>query len=521
MARWCCSLALFVTVLAIAMHTGAADAAGIETLLMPGAVIAGHAKVEQECSRCHDRADRHAQAALCQACHEAVATDISRQIGFHGRVPGISSTQCSACHTEHKGRGADIVKLDRATFPHSRTDFPLQGAHATVACGDCHATGRKSREAPTSCVDCHRKDEPHEGRLGRDCGSCHEASGWDRVRFDHAKTSFALSGKHATVACDACHLGNRYRGTPAQCASCHAPDDVHAGSRGAACGDCHQVSGWTGARYEHLRITGFALAGAHAQVDCRGCHKSASLKDPLPRDCAGCHRSDEPHATRFGNRCEQCHGPTAWLPATFDHARDGEFELRGAHAKIDCDTCHTGVVARQKLGTECSGCHQAQDVHGGRLGQDCAQCHGVETWRGRLQFDHDFTAFPLVGLHVAVPCFACHASAAYKDAPQGCIDCHAADDRHKGSLGRECESCHNASGWNLWQFDHDKATRFPLTGAHAEAACAGCHKQAPHLAKPARDCAACHGAEDVHLGQYGQQCQRCHGTATFKGARPR
>jgi hypothetical protein len=520
MARWCCTLALVMTVAVIALHSGTADAASLETLLMPGAVIAGHAKFEQECSRCHDRADRHAQAALCRGCHEPVAKDIVQRAGFHGRLAGIEATQCSACHTEHKGRGADIVRLESVAFPHSRTDFALAGAHATVACGDCHAKGRKFRDAPTGCFDCHKADEPHEGRLGRDCGSCHEVAGWDRVRFDHAKTSFALTGKHSATACDACHLGNRYDGIPTECASCHTPDDVHAGSRGAACADCHQASGWTGTKYDHLRATGFGLGGAHARIDCKACHRTASLKDPLPRDCAGCHRSDEPHATRFGSRCDQCHDSTAWHPAAFDHARDGKFELRGAHAKLDCHACHTAVVAKQKLGTECGGCHRAHDVHGGQLGRDCAQCHGVETWRGHLQFDHDFTAFPLVGLHVAVPCFACHRSAAYKGAPQGCVDCHAADDRHKGSLGRECGSCHSASGWNLWEFDHGKATRFALTGAHADVACAGCHKQGPHAAKPAQDCASCHGVDDVHLGQYGQQCQRCHVTTTFTAARP-
>jgi hypothetical protein len=25
----------------------------------------------------------------------------------------------------------------------------------------------------------------------------------------------------------------------------------------------------------------------------------------------------------------------------------------------------------------------------------------------------------------------------------------------------------------------------------------------------------------VHLGQFGGQCQKCHGTVSFKGARPR
>ena len=177
------------------------------------------------------------------------------------------------------------------------------------------------------------------------------------------------------------------------------------------------------------------------------------------------------------------------------------------------------VVASQKLGTECAGCHRADDVHAGNLGTDCAQCHGVETWRGHLQFDHDFSTFPLVGLHVAVPCFACHRSTSFKDARQTCVDCHETDDRHKGSLGRDCEACHSVNGWNLWQFDHGKSTKFALTGAHSKVACEGCHKQPAHVAKPSQDCAACHAEDDVHLGQYGRQCQRCHVTTTFKAAR--
>ncbi|MBK6349948.1 MAG: hypothetical protein IPF50_09085 [Proteobacteria bacterium] len=75
------------------------------------------------------------------------------------------------------------------------------------------------------------------------------------------------------------------------------------------------------------------------------------------------------------------------------------------------------------------------------------------------------------------------------------------------------------NGWNLWQFDHGKSTEFALTGAHSKVACAGCHKQAPDAVKLSQDCAACHSKDDVHLGQFGRQCQRCHVTTTFKAAR--
>lgn len=510
-----------VVVMAGLFATGACRAAGLETLLMPGKVVAGHAKFEHECAKCHDRANRERQPVLCMSCHEDVAADVRGRTGFHGRVAGIDRAQCSACHSEHLGRDADIVKMSRTAFDHSRTDFVLTGAHSAADCERCHQRGRKYRQVPKGCVDCHRDRDPHGGKLGTDCGTCHEAATWSRARFDHGKTSFALRDRHAGVTCTACHAGNRFEGTPTQCNSCHAPDDVHRGARGADCAGCHNAAGWKTTKFDHARETGFALGGRHAELDCKGCHTTASLKDALPRDCVGCHRKADPHAGRFGDACEKCHGKTAWKPATFDHARDAHFELVGRHAKLGCHACHTAVVAQQKLGTECSACHRTDDVHTGRLGTDCSRCHGVEAWGANVTFDHDLTDFPLVGLHVAVPCHQCHSAATYLVNAQDCLGCHERDDRHKGALGKDCEGCHSPSGWGLWEFDHAKATGFALQGGHARASCEGCHKQPPEAVKLSGDCASCHVQDDVHVGQFGRQCQRCHGTVTFKGARMR
>lgn len=513
------SIIAMVVLMLAGTTPGVAFAAGLETLIMPGKVTAAHEKLEQDCSQCHDRADRNRQAALCMACHKEVATDVRSRAGLHGRLPGIETAQCKACHSEHLGRDADIVKFSRPALDHSRTDYPLKGAHAPADCSACHKAGKKYREAPSGCADCHRTDDPHDGKLGMNCGDCHEPASWARLRFDHDRTRFALRDAHRDVACAACHPGNRYKDTPAACVSCHAPDDVHRGARGQDCSSCHSTVAWKTSKFDHAREARFALTGAHAQLDCKVCHTASSLKDPLPRDCAGCHRADDAHGGRFGVACETCHGATAWRPATFDHTRDGQFELVGPHAKLDCDACHTAVVAQQKLGTECNACHRTNDVHGGKLGTDCAGCHSVERWRQGVVFDHDLTPFPLLGLHVAVPCHACHESPSFKGAPRDCLACHQRDDRHKGSLGKDCESCHSPSGWRLWEFDHAKATGFALEGAHATAACAACHKRPPDQVKLAGDCASCHVQDDVHLGQYGRQCERCHGTTTFKGAR--
>jgi Cytochrome c7 and related cytochrome c len=512
-------LLLTVTVFLGTVMASEAIASGLETLLMPGKVAAAHAELEQECSQCHDRADRGRQAALCMACHEEVAADLASHRGFHGRLSGVATAQCRACHSEHLGREADIVKLSPPAFNHAQTDFALTGSHLTADCGACHVPGKKFREARSACADCHQSDEPHAGKLGKDCGSCHGTTVWSTILFDHGKTHFMLRDAHRETSCAACHFGNRYAGTPSRCASCHAPDDVHTGNRGADCAACHNTVAWTSNRYDHAKQTGFALEGVHSQLDCKDCHTTANIKDPLPRDCVGCHRAEDAHATRFGASCDQCHHPDAWKPVTFDHDRDGHYQLRGAHAQIDCHACHTAAVAEQKLGSQCSDCHATSDVHAGKLGEECASCHGVDAWRQDLLFDHDLTNFPLVGLHVAVPCHQCHVAPSYKDAEAECLDCHERDDRHRGALGEDCEACHSPGGWGIWEFDHQEVTGFALLGAHARATCEGCHRQPPDQVKLAGDCASCHMQDDVHLGQFGRQCQRCHGIATFKGAR--
>ncbi len=500
-----------------------AEAVNPETLLMPGKLTAAHAKYEEQCTQCHDRASANPgarQTQLCLDCHKEIASDIQRQHGFHGRLQGIAGTQCAACHSEHQGRGADIVKLVPEQFNHELTDYHLRGAHADVPCGGCHVPGKHYRDAPRDCLGCHKKEEPHEGRLGKDCASCHDDSAWRHVRYDHDQTVFPLRDKHAEVACAACHFGNRYKDTPKACASCHAPDDVHEGKRGAECGKCHTTKAWKTQKFDHEKDAGFALLGVHNRIACNDCHRSGNLKDKLPKDCFGCHQGEDSHAGRMGKECGKCHGNEKWKPASgFDHERDGHWPLEGRHQKIACEACHTAPVATQKLSTECLSCHRPNDVHAGKLGRKCEQCHAPAGWRSGVAFDHDLTSYPLVGLHVAVPCEQCHLTRQYRDVGKQCGDCHGPDDVHKGKLGRDCARCHSPNGWKLWEFDHARETGFSLRGAHGSLACEACHHKPPGEVKLPQDCLSCHEKDDIHLGQYGRQCDRCHSTFTWKGAR--
>lgn len=566
---------------------GGALGQSLESAVMPGRVIEGHAKLEGDCSQCHVRFDRAAQTRLCLACHKEVAADVQARAGFHGRH---GEAACRSCHTEHKGREARIAAFDERRFDHAQSDFALRGAHAKIECASCHVAGRKFRDAPRSCISCHRKDDRHRGSLGEACAGCHSEASWKAVRFDHSRTRFPLRERHAAAACKDCHADPRFKGAPTACSACHAKDDVHKarfggrceschsdagwkktsfsherqtkfplrgrhalascqschrapvsreklpqlcvachrgddvhkGALGANCASCHNETSWKKTSFSHDRDTKFALRGRHARAACTSCHKDPRGRDKPPTACYGCHRGDDQakgHRGRFGEKCQSCHVEQAWKPVRFDHARDAHFVLRGKHAGLACESCHRGVLYRDKTETGCVACHGAKDPHRGELGPQCQSCHDERDWK-RTRFDHNRSRFPLLGRHAALQCKACHASAQFKEARAECAACHDKDDPHKRRFGTRCESCHNARDWRAWDFDHAK-TRYPLTGAHRKVDCYACHREPLRGAvRLDTSCVACHSRDDVHAGQFGARCERCHATTSFREVKP-
>jgi hypothetical protein len=426
----------------------------LEKLVTPGPLIAGHAKLERDCIKCHVPFARESQSGLCLACHKDIAADQLARKGFHGRQADAVKQPCKYCHTDHKGKDFDVVALDRETFGHDFTNFILTGAHKSTSCNGCHVKDAKFRDAPTRCFACHKAKDPHKGQLGEKCEGCHDEVAWRRVKpFDHKATKFPLEGAHASVVCSACHAGERYRGVATTCIGCHQIQDVHSG--------------------------------------------------------------------RYGTKCESCHDQSKWKTARFNHDKT-KFPLRGGHVKVKCDACHVGSIFDDKIATTCLSCHKKDDVHKAQLGSRCEQCHSDTSWRRTSAFDHDLTRFPLIGRHAIVPCEECHGTASYKGAPIACERCHK-DEHHQGRLGPTCATCHNPNGWRRWRFDHDKQTKYPLTGAHRGLNCEACHT-AKNIAKISLStiCNDCHQSDDVHQGSFGRACDRCHSTQSFKrGARIR
>jgi len=488
-------------------------------LIMPGEVIAGHAKYESSCEKCHQPFSKESQRRLCLDCHKEIDADIVKATGFHGRIPKILEIECKHCHSEHMGRKADIVQLDKETFDHTATDFVLRGSHLEVACGSCHETGKKYREAPSACIDCHRSDDVHKGKLGAKCADCHSETGWVEAKFDHGKTEFPLRGAHAEVTCASCHPAQRYENTPKDCYSCHRLQDVHRGKYGKQCEKCHSSVKWTKSSFDHAK-TDFPLTGKHDEVPCNACHKGGLYDEELPTDCYSCHKHDDDHRGRNGTKCEDCHRTDSWTKVRFDHDKQTDFPLRGRHGEIACEACHRGNLETEKLESDCYSCHRHDDVHEGSQGTKCQSCHDERGWGGKVRFDHDLTRFPLIGMHAAAPCEECHADAVYRDTERSCNGCHAADDVHERRLGPDCATCHNPNGWALWRFDHDTQTDYPLTGSHAGLDCLACHKTpVKGSIDLSHACYACHRADDVHRGSYGRFCERCHTTEAFTDLR--
>lgn len=565
-------------------------AQSIESVLAPGKVIQGHDKLENDCNKCHVKFDRAAQSGLCMDCHKAVGVDVRAKTGFHGR---IKPQACNTCHTDHKGRDALIVNLDKKKFDHAQTDFTLRDKHLALECEKCHVKGKKYNEAATQCDACHRKDDVHKGSLGVKCADCHNESNWKEAKIDHASTRFALKGKHVDVkcaachktrdyreaprtcvgchkkdddgnkghkglfgdkceschtvdlwkktvfdhdrdtkyalrgkhrmaACSTCHVGNLYRVKLSQdCNACHAKDDKHKGTIGKECASCHNERSWKEpAKFNHEQSS-FPLLGKHAKLECKACHKSAMFKE-APKECIACHEKDDKHANTLGNKCADCHGETEWKTTVgrFSHDRT-KFSLSNAHAAatVKCSACHQDLRSMRSTPTSCYSCHRKDDKHEEQLGAACEQCHTDRSWRVD-KFDHSLTRYPLVGAHLTATCKSCHQTARFKDAPRECYSCHQKEDRHKQKLGVRCQSCHSTRAWTLWDFNHDKKTKYRLDGAHVKLACESCHKeQAPKnkdAAPLSGNCQTCHRTDDAHDGQFGGRCDQCHVTESWK-----
>lgn len=490
------------------------------------------------CLDCHASLDFSAAKTQCASCHQ----DPHR---------GEMGTECSRCHSARS-----FVDRGPMVRAHQLSRFPLTGSHAALDCESCHHPSAQGQlqfvNTQAECRACHMDDyrgakspDHVAGGFPLDCRTCHSASTWDHARFDHARSGFPLTGAHRTTACEGCHTGGRYAGTPRDCASCHQadydraqPPHAASGFAASACASCHNTGGWAGAGFDHS-TTAFPLTGAHRSTSCASCHGDGVYAGK-PSACIACHQADydraqPPHAASgfSPTACASCHTTTAWPGATFDHSTTA-FPLAGAHATAPCASCHGDGVYHGKS-TACQSCHMA-DYSGAALNHTaagfaasaCASCHtGTTTWTGAT-YNHAATAFPLTGAHRTTTCVSCHGDAVFATKSTACIACHQTDYNNAvpnhaaaGFATSACATCHTTTAWAGATFDHDSRYFRIYRGGHAGrwAACTDCHTSASNFA--VFTCMSCHPHSDKaktdasHTGRSGYRydsatCYSCH-----------
>lgn len=163
---------------------------------------------------------------------------------------------------------------------------------------------------------------------------------------------------------------------------------------------------------------------------------------------------------------------------------------------------------------------------------DCALCHIGNDWQTLtpdFTFDHEAqTGYPLNGAHAQAACLLCHndRGPVAVFARQGCGGCH--EDLHKGTLGSQCETCHQEQTWNpVGQIEMHQHTRFPLVGVHASTACHRCHPGAEVgvFVPTDTECLTCHTRDlartnnpDHFAAGWTDRCDRCHMPRTWHHA---
>jgi hypothetical protein len=499
-------------------------------LISPGPLSNPHASLDKssECSKCH-AAGKGVSPTLCLDCHKEIKATLDAKRGFHGRMNDVLE-KCSKCHPDHAGREFEMIEWtpSKEKFDHSQTGYPLRGKHDGVTCNKCHkpsfvtdpsirALSKTKKETflglSQNCSTCHFDE--HRGQLSTKCQSCHNEQDWKKTTsFNHNKTDFPLRGRHTEIECSSCHQS------------------------------LTDKKSYVGKILQPL-------------------HSTYSKFKKIPHlSCENCH--EDVHKGKFGKKCQSCHNETTWKQIGGikiegrDFHQKTRFPLRGAHAAVQCQSCH-GPWGKEKVKykdlefQKCTNCHA--DAHSGQISKEkleCNNCHTEESFsviNYTLQ-DHDKTRYPLEGAHTAIACKQCHVDDQslsknisskvlkileiqgrkpnislsrfiFKNDLNQCETCHA--DIHKGQFEKKkCSDCHVVTSFMKLKFNHNLNSRYALKGKHQEVACYKCHPTVKtangaemEVYKPlSMDCIDCH--TDIHVGQFRRKgedkihCERCH-----------
>jgi len=311
------------------------------------------------------------------------------------------------------------------------------------------------------------------------------------VEIDHSVTGFILSGGHAQVQCDRCHVQGLFRGTPRQCMQCHSPGGRLVSTFKPAnhlpttvnCESCHRTTAWRPAFFTHNGVQPGACSTCHNRstavgkpanhiqttMACDSCHRTVSWAGAVfrhqgvnPGTCLSCHNGVQARGKPAGHiqttaSCDNCHriGDANWVSVS------GAFNHSGVTPGT-CATCHNGTRATGKPAshipttTACDSCHRTTAwipstfSHAGVTSGTCATCHNGTTATGK----------PATHIATTQSCDACHRTTAWTPAtmnhtgiaPGTCATCHngttaTGKTANHVPTTQSCDVCHRTTAW--------------------------------------------------------------------------
>jgi formate dehydrogenase gamma subunit len=295
-------------------------------------------------------------------------------------------------------------------------------------------------------------------------------------------------------------------------------------------------------------------AGAHAPLDCAGCHEVAKFPHqpkPARPKCAACHENEvkEYGGSLHGQSraaghpeaaaCQDCHGSVHALKAASDPAS----KVAKANLPATCGACHSNPALVAKFHIPIARPIEAyqQSVHGRAIQRGvtaapaCSDCHGSHALFAAADLRSKVNR-----AHVPATCGACHSRIAevYRQSVHGraaakgmsdapvCTDCHgehgirahldASSATYATHVSRDlCGNCHN---------DRRLAEKFNMPADRASTYFESYHGLASRSgSKNVANCASCHGVHDIRASSdplsavnpanLARTCGKCHANA--------
>jgi cytochrome c554/c'-like protein len=395
---------------------------GADMRYMPGPLAQVHAPWENRCAACHATSeplsaanwttliahDPHAADAQCQTCHGGPP--------HHARETAGESPGCTACHREHRGRHADVKRVNQVQCLSCHLDL---GRHLATGAGTdfLDVSGFDPRSHPEFAL--FRGEAKDPGRIAFN-HKLHLMPGLREqadtsAPFTYADLPPAFRDQYQSTGtndmlpvqlqCNACHqvdaagayvLPVNYE---RHCQACHpltfaAPGPNNTAAVPHRLQPSEAIAWLRGYFTERLTKDDLGLLeqsvrplpGKNPEREAATRKLGAALQNKIeaaqrillgPSTCGKCHtslRSD----LGARQRVEPAGIPTVWfVHARFDHA---------SHRGVACGLCHAGaensrtqadvLLPRIEM---CNRCHSPAAGSGGATAagarQDCVECH--------------------------------------------------------------------------------------------------------------------------------------------------